>query len=234
MLSVKSKPILDFSYKLSKMHRSALPNAVRFTLNDVAKEVKKTTLLEESKKQFQVRKPTFFKKFSAWEGASGYDTNRMQSKVGMIKGNDSKSTASTQIGAQQFAGKVPKKAILPAENMRNGKGLVKPSYKRERKKKPIIAGKGKEFNESFHEAKKQNRPLLIEKNGKGVIAKAGMVLKRKINPLKLKIIASYEKGREINLKDKKPFVNNAATKSSKNMNSYFIKNANKQIEKFSK
>ena len=140
MLQFKGENLINFSHKLSKMHRSALPNAVRFTLTDAAKDVKFNTLAKHAKKEFTVRKPSFFRAFSAYKAASGFNISSMKSTAGMTK-KDSKSVASTEIGKQQYAGTVPNRAYIGTKEQRTSRGLLKKSYKDLTSIKPIVTTK---------------------------------------------------------------------------------------------
>lgn len=253
MIIYEGKGVIDFSHKLSKMHKSALPNTVRFTLNDLAKDVKVKTLQEESKDQFQVRKPTFFKKYSGFQQAGGYNIAKMQSTVGMVKGGDSKSRASTDIAQQQTAGTVPNKSFMPTKNMRTGKGLVKKEYLTKINKKPIglkgykfghkfgnnkIAGTRKSnFISRVIKAHNSNRPFLYydgDYKGEGLIfdvTRLTMNTKKEFS-FKLKRIATYQENRSIRLNKRKPFVINAATEAAKKGNDYYIRNAERQFRRF--
>jgi len=230
MIIYEGKNIVNFSHKLSKLHKSALPNTVRFTLTDLAKDVKTKTLLESSGEQFELRRPSFFKKFSRFNPATGFNINTMVSTVGMVKGSDSKSVASTQIGEQQTAGDVENKSYLPTPNMRTSKGLKKKKYLDEIRKRPIKTN-GKNYVKNWNKAKNSGRTLLVVKNGRGVVVMPTRKLKRKKNNLQTKLIATYEKNRSIDLKQKKPFLNNAMLKSGSKLESIYIKNANRQIQR---
>ena len=194
LLKINSDSLVNFTYSLSKMHRAALPNAVRFTLTDIAKDVKIRTLQKHSNRQFDVSKPTFFKRYSGYEPAKGFDIKTMSSKAGMIKGNppNAKSRATTDIGEQQHAGNVKNKSYIPAKNMRTAKGLVKSSYIKEINKKPIVvksSERGRDFIEAAIKAKDEQRPLLVKKNNKGVLRKVSRVAKKGQFPVKSTIIA---------------------------------------------
>jgi hypothetical protein len=229
----KGDKLIDFSHKLSRLHRSALPNAVRFTLTDSAKDVKFRTLKKHARKEFDVKKASFFSKFSGYSPAKGFDISKMKAVAGMVKGMDSKSVASTEIAQQQFAGTLHNKSYAPAKNQRTSKGLVKSSYLTERSKKPIIAEKGKSFFVGVSKARDKQRPLLIKKNNRGVLVKIGKTKKNKKIPA-MTPIASYKENRKIELKHKHPFVNNAALESAKLLNSNFKKHAQKQIARYLK
>src|SRR6056297_1290897 len=230
MLQFTSNKLINFSHTLSKIHKAALPNAVRFTLTDAAKDIKFKTLQKSSEQQFDVSKPSFFKKFSGYRAASGYNINNMKATAGMIKGQDSKSVASTKIAAQQTAGIVKDRSYIAAEKQRGKKGTLKKSYLDMIKKAPIVYDGGN-YIKSAIEAKQKNKPLLVRKNGKGVLTKVKRINKK--NPIvKTEILAGYEKDRDINLKTKRPFVINAAIESGRKLDSFFIKNAERQINRY--
>lgn len=230
MLHYKGDKLIDFSHTLSKIHKSALPNAIRFSLNDSAKNVKFETLAKHANKQFDVKKPSFFRVFSKYTQANGWNINNMKATVGMIKSPDPKSVASTKIAQQQIAGTITDRAYIPAERQRNAKGLLTATYRKLRNIKPITASK-EDYFEKVIEAKKTKKPLLIRKNNKGILVKIKAIKKKQANPIITESIASYEKGRSVKLKRKRPFMNNAAIESGKKIDQYFAKNAKKQIER---
>jgi len=240
MLNYKGDALIDFSHKLSKLHRAALPNAVRFTLTDVAKDVKFRTLKKHANLQFDVKKQSFFR-LSAYKSASGVNISKMSSIAGMIKSQDSKSTASTEIGQQQFAGVVHNKSYMAKVKGEESKGvtsrgLSNKKYKDARNKTPIIAEKGKMFFPNAKKAKETKRPLLVKKGKKGYLVKVSKIRKAKGNKYRkevvTQIIGGFRAGRKIDLKKNKPFVNNAAIESGGLLNAKFIKNAEKQIQRF--
>lgn len=69
--------------KLEQLHRSAFPLAVRGTLNSAAFDVKMRTLDESATQNFIRRSPTFFKRFSGVNRATGYEIDSMKAEVGM-------------------------------------------------------------------------------------------------------------------------------------------------------
>ncbi len=236
MLDFKTDALINYSLKLAKIHRAALPNAVRFTLTDSAKDVKFRTLGKHANKQFDVKKATFFRAFSRFDPAKGNNISKMKSTAGMIH-KSGKSVASTEIGQQQIAGTVLNKSYMAIEKGRTGRGLANAAYKKARKIKPIIAEKGKKFFPNAKKAKESNRPLLVKKNRKGYLVKVNKI--RKVKGSKKRevvttILGGYREDRKINLKKIKPFLNNAALESGKLLNSNFIKNANKQVARFTR
>lgn len=69
--------------KLEQLHKSALPLSVRGTLNAAAFDVKMRTLDESATQNFIRRSPTFFKRFSGVNRATGWNIATMRAEVGM-------------------------------------------------------------------------------------------------------------------------------------------------------
>jgi hypothetical protein len=93
MIQVDVKDIVNLSKKLSTASRSTFPVAVRSTLNDMAFDVKKNQLIQvlKNKSGMIIRNESFFKKYSGFQKATGFEISSMYSQVGMIpSGNASK------------------------------------------------------------------------------------------------------------------------------------------------
>lgn len=92
ILDINTDATVVYANKLDKLHRSALPSAIRNTLNEAALLVKKETLPKSAKDNFKEREPIFFKANSKVDFAKGFNVNSMQSVVGMysnkLKGED--------------------------------------------------------------------------------------------------------------------------------------------------
>lgn len=227
-LEFTSDKLVGFSLKLAKVHRAALPNAIRFTLTDSAKDVKFRTLKKHANKQFDVKKQSFFRAFSAYEPAKGFNISKMKSTAGMIK-KAGKSVASTEIGQQQHAGIVHHKSYIKAQKPK----VSSKTFIDARKKKPLKT-EGNNYAKTFIEALKTDTPMLVTKNKRGVLVKAVKLGKTKKKPFITKIISGYEGGRKIKLTDIRPFLNNAALESGKLLDKNFVKHAKKQVAKFLK
>jgi hypothetical protein len=86
---IETKGIAKLAIQLHEVHRAALPNAVRFTLNDLAFDVKKIQLMPALVSSYLIiRKPSFFKKYSGVDKAVGWEIDKMISEVGMIPKGD--------------------------------------------------------------------------------------------------------------------------------------------------
>lgn len=97
--------------KLEQLHRSALPLAIRGTLNAAAFDVKMRTLDESATQNFIRRSPTFFKRFSGVNRATGWNINSMRAEVGMTAEGGAASELAARVAvanmeAQEEGGKI--------------------------------------------------------------------------------------------------------------------------------
>jgi len=85
MFNVNTSSLNRLTVELKNLHKAALPNTVRFTLNDLAFDVKKNTLIKGlHETDMKIKSDSFFKKYSGVEKATGYDVEKMYSQVGMM------------------------------------------------------------------------------------------------------------------------------------------------------
>jgi len=85
MFNVNTSSLNRLTVELKNLHKAALPNTVRFTLNDLAFDVKKNTLIKGlHDTDMKIKSDSFFKKYSGVEKATGYDVDKMYSQVGMM------------------------------------------------------------------------------------------------------------------------------------------------------
>jgi len=243
--SITSNELIDYTLKLQKINDVSLPFAVQNALNEVAKDVKKRTLAETTNKMFNVKRKNFFKSNSAFKMYKpkqfGYKISKMHADVGITKGKNPNETATEQVVHQQTA-KPIKRGINPLGNKPQTKNIINILSK-----KPEFVEAYGTNNSAFHyiraasRAKRRSTALVITNSkGTGSVHQVKSFRKRKPtkrNPqksiIKLKNIASYNKGGHVKLKKKAPFLNNAAILSTKEkLNDEFIKAAEKQISKF--
>lgn len=226
--------------ELSKLHRAVLPNSVRSTLNDLAFDVKKRTLIPAVDKTMILRNQSFFKKYSGVERAVGFEVNKMFSEVGFIPAG-SASKAVDRLEQQDEGGVLDKRNMVPLNKSRVGstiKGKVRGSNYLNKIK---IAG---------HVIKGDKQGLIrgvtrtkISSGGagKGVGIIYGQILYeilgfkrlRKTNSIKLNIkpIYSYKKDRKITVKPHH-FISKSAMESSSKCQELFNKNLQIQMSKF--
>lgn len=239
MLDVNTKELIIFSNKLEKIGKTKLPYAVRQTLNSVAFDMKKDTLIESSGQKFVNRSPNFFKALSRVQMAKGLDINSMESIVGFVeKGLKGKNNyAVKDLEQQEKGGKIGGKTFIPTKQARGGSlnNLVLPQNRLSKIRK------------KFKDASKMQGANKKEKFVKAVLkAKiGGYVLGEKmlyrINSIHSNIsdrstgydatpLYSVKKGRSVKV-DKTKFVETAAKEAAKKMESHFINHAKNIIFK---
>lgn len=132
-LNINTDELVSYTNKLEKLHRSALPVAIRGTLNDVAFEMKKTTLLKSAHHEFKERQPNFFKANSKAEPAKGFSIPEMVSEVGMVSsGLHSPNTnyAVRDLEQQEIGGEIGGRSFKPLPGARKGgSGNVRPNVR---------------------------------------------------------------------------------------------------------
>lgn len=128
-LNVNADAFVVLANKLDQLSRSALPIAVRQTLNDAAFDVKQKTLPLSASKNFIRRSPNFFKRFSAVNKAEGFNVNKMQAEVGMTdRGQASARSAVRHMDIQEQGGNIKEGAsYLAASRGGNNAGKVRRS-----------------------------------------------------------------------------------------------------------
>ena len=116
---IDSDDFVKFTNKLEKIHQSALPNAIRGTLNSLAFDVKSRTMPYSAKKNFVNRKKNFFKANSKVVKAKGFDIDRMESTIGFLASNQSKNNKAVQeLEQQEFGGKIKDRGLIPLQGAR--------------------------------------------------------------------------------------------------------------------
>ena len=122
VFDVNSDAAIALTAKLERINKSAFPSAVRNTLNTAAIETKKQVPLVAARK-FVTRQPAFFKRFTIYDKAIGFDVNKMISTVG-IDASKNKVLADN-LESQEFGGMVKGKKLIPHDDARISKSQSK-------------------------------------------------------------------------------------------------------------
>lgn len=251
-IDVNNSEVKNYSDKLRKMHRSNFPVAVRQTLNDLAFDVKKNTLLESADHEFILRNPSFFKSHSGVEAAKGWDIKAMKSEVGIIaKGSE----VAMELRKQEFGGKSKKPMIyvnaaragnnkaklVRMKNYINTKGVIKGAPNLARNDEP-------QFVANAVMAKKTGKLLFARtrsgtaifevnnirfgRNKSGTTNIGGRNYKWRGRDVKVKMtpLADYEQNRTITIKAH-PFLLPASEKTFRKSEQFFISRAKARFEK---
>ena len=82
--NVNTSGIIHLTDRLERLNKRAFPLAVKSTLSDSAFEMKKKNILESAKRNMTVKNRGVFKKFTGVKKASGYNIESMKAEVGFI------------------------------------------------------------------------------------------------------------------------------------------------------
>lgn len=122
---------MKLTAKLEKIGRSALPLAVRGTLNDAAFKMKTEKMPKSAGNLFVNRSKNFFKANSKFESAQGMEMGSMKSTVGFYENklqHQSTNYAVKDLRQQEYGGVISGRSYKPLSAARsNGRGLVKPN-----------------------------------------------------------------------------------------------------------
>ena len=75
-LNINNDAVIALTAKLERLNKSALPSAIRSTLNDSAFLMKQKNILESAKNNMTVRNQSFFKRYTGVKRATGFKRSR--------------------------------------------------------------------------------------------------------------------------------------------------------------
>lgn len=243
-LDINSDAVVAHTAKLERLHKSALPVAVRSSLNRAAFDVK-TNTMPKTAKVFTQRSPTFFKANSKVQKAEGFRIADMRATVGFIKGNASKEIggATEDLKQQENAGLIDHRAFIPIAGARAGKSYnrrVRNNYRLSLIRRQMFNAKSKRLHGAKNNKEAFTLSAIYAGKGGFVIgtdkkngARKVMVInsvKRVGKDMKVNSTAIYNvKGdRKVKVKNTN-FMRKASVQSATKIEQYYIEEANKQI-----
>ena len=247
VINVNTTELIKFSKKLDKISKNALPRVVRNTLNELAFDTKKRTLIEESNKAFTVRSKTFFKRFSRVKPTELGKINKMKSFVGMTsKGGRGKSEqAGENMRQQQLGGSIAGRALIPLDTARVANSKTKNVRRQNRISNLNVQVDTKQARTTKPKQRFiQSAIYAVERYGSGAVIKhtredgntflyrikrGGNDIKTRRFNLSVTPIYSVRRGRSVNISNPVRFTQKAALRSQKKANSIFIKHAKQRI-----
>jgi len=265
VLNINSSEVVKHTARLERIHKSALPSAIRNTLNDAVFDVKKRTMPEKAK-VFKKRSPgNFFKANSKFEKAQGFNINSMKATVGFYENklaNASTNYAVQDLEQQEDGGVIKSKTFIAQRGARMNNKMVLPNYRVHELHgkqfiKPSSVGKGHRGNRVNVRSLKQqfiraaiyaaehfgkNAYVLGGRNSNGsrtlsavnFVRTSGRFTKGKHNlEISRTPIYSIKKGRAVTVSPTN-FMKRASLESGSKMESFYIKQAQRQFEKFNK
>lgn len=254
--NINTDAAVKFTNTLEKLAKSALPVAVRGTLDDAAFDVKTKTMPDTASKAFVNRNKTFFKANSKVERAQGFDMGSMKSTVGFFENklvNQSTNYAVKDLEQQEDGGEIGGKSLIPMKTARVGNSKnknVRPNYRIKNlgnviDAKKVTAGNKKQkfIRAAFMATKlygdaafvlgndwKGNRTLSKINVIWGSTRKQGNFGSRKLL-IERTPLYTFRKGRSINVAGKN-FMRRASLESGLKMDDFYMARAKKQIEKY--
>jgi len=239
MFLINTDSVKKYSKKLDSLNRSALPVAIRESLNDCAKDMKMNTLMKESKDSFINREHNFFKANSSYDRATGFSVNQMKAVIGMVddrlKGSNNYSVKDLE--QQESGGRIKKKAFIPMKSARKSgsNSLVRPNARLQKIKTIVDVSKQDGTNKGVQ------FELAVFKAGKGGFVLANKTL-FKVNSVfrekgdtrfKLTPLYSFKAKRSVKVSAHN-FVKRAGNDSREKIEQFFQIRAEKEILKYMK
>lgn len=244
-LNVNHSAVAQHIKRLEVLRKSALPSAVRNTLNSAAFDVKGKTMPASAKKEFTQRKKNFFQANSKVVPAKGGNIPSLKATVGFVPKDKSVEELKQQeeggtIGGRAFvttpdartggnwkSNVVAKNRITNLENVVNANKVRGRGGKRLSKKQQFVRA-------AFAAQKANGNNALVLGNSVGGVATLSRILsirKTKDGGLKMrrKALYTYRKGRKVRIKPT-GFMKRASHESGLKIETYFANHADKIIK----
>jgi hypothetical protein len=241
-LKIDSSAVKGLTKKLEKLHRSALPNAVRGALNKAAFDVKQSTMPKTAKDAFTVRQANFFKANSRVEMAKGWDINAMQATVGFTSQNlkGENNYAVKDLEQQEHGGKIDGRSFIPTDQARGGSPVrpVRPGNRLGKIRNIVVAAKApgnsdrQKFVKSVYHAGRGGY-VLAEYKGNTILWKVNSIKRTSSGAFKLSPIYSFKKNRSVQVKGT-GFMKKASLQSGNKLDEYYIHEAERQFNRLMK
>jgi len=238
VLKIDSSAAVSFTNKLEKLHRSALPNAIRGALNKAAFDVKQRTMLQSAERTFIIRQKNFFKANSRVDMATGWNVNQMQSTVGFVEQGLSgeNNYAVDDLEQQERGGTIHSRSFVPTDVARGGSNAkpVRPGNR--------LSGINKIVNSNHGTGTRKERFIkaavfagvggyVIGNSEKKILWRIDAITKRGAGvKIRMKPIYSFEENRDVKVKAT-GFMRTASLESGSKMDDFYIQEAKRQIEK---
>lgn len=242
-LNMDNSQVRAYTEKLKRLHRSDLPLAIRATLNDMAFDVKKNTLLQSADKEFILRNRTFFRKVSGVKKATGFNIQNMKSEVGIVPHG---LHAAENLTKQEYGGTIQDRSMIFMDQARiskqkqkkvrrnsylGTKGLVggRPlkGYGNRSRKSNFVAAAAIGYKENKNVLWKTKRGFTLYEIRGFKFSGKGQNRRANINAVPL---ASFEYNRNVRVISR-PFLRKASMITHAKQINFFILNARKRIDK---
>ena len=253
VVDVNSDSLVVLSNKLDKLKKSALPNTVRNTLNNLAFHVKQKSMIDITQKKFINRQANFFIANSKVIQAKGFDINTMVSEIGFFENklkDQATNYAVKDLEKQEEGGVIRGRDFIAMDSARvskSGERNVRQINRIKLLKKSPMKGSRRNFYVDQRKMRGPNKgakfKFAVQKAGVGglvlgdfkgmrILWRINSFEKTKSGQYKLTGLYAYKKGRLVKPKKKyRDFMKKATMETVKLAETFFINNAHFQIEK---
>lgn len=260
-LYINNESLEAFTKNLEKMHRSALPVAIRGTLNDAVYDVK-TNTMPKTALEFKKRQPNFIKANSKFEKAEGFNVNSMRATVGFYENklsHQSTNYAVKDLEQQEYGGIIKKKSLIPMKPARINNKMVRASDRLAAIKSQnfvrassigksstggdirVTSLKQQFIRAAFMAEKLYGKKALVmggrNSNGSRTLSRineirgSGKFTKNNALSITRTPLYNVKRGRNVSVQ-KTSFMQRATLETAKRLNNFYIAQAQKQFEKF--
>lgn len=235
-VNIDTSSFAEYTQKLRRLHRRELPLAIRNTLIDVMVETKRLIPIS-AKRKFIIRNKAFFKAFTGFKKADGFDISKMNSRVGILSDKGGKgSKISEGLKAQEKGGTTNGRKLISTDLARTGnsnKGKVRQKNRFQNQSGFEKATK-KDFIRKIYRAKKSGKNVLLKNGSKGTVFKIGeLSSNRRTGKTKFNLtpIFTYRNTKKVNLRER-GFIKEASLLASRKMPEMFVKQAEFRINRY--
>lgn len=242
---VNTEGVIHLTARLEQLNKSAFPSAVRSTLSDAAFEMKQKNILESAKRNMKVKAPNFFKANTGVEKARfNRNIELMSATAGFVNKRGIKANKAVEYGMEaNEVGATDTTGLMYKKATRTGRGLVKRSKYYDKNKLALNRSKrkGNRYVQSAFASLKEKKPIMVDtKDGKAMISvksiiqykRANKKIGRRKGQLKINSVLLMMDRTVKKAKAKAThFVKEGAMKTQKQIESFYIKNANYQFQK---
>lgn len=244
-INVNSDELVKYARKLELASKKALPRAISNTLNSMAFDVKKRTLLAETEASFTNRNRTFFKRFSRVQMSRPGKIETMQAIVGMVSNGEQAGFDQTQ---QQQGGKIRGRTFVPLDSARvsgDNKRNVRPRFRI--KNLTIHVDTAEARASDVKQRFVQSAVYALERFGDSAnlkhqrddgktfiynVKRGGRDIKTRKFNIKVTPLYSVKEGRAVSIRNPKPFTLRASIKTQREKaNKFFKKSAEREFKK---
>lgn len=244
VLNINNNEVVKFTVILEKLRTSALPSAIRGTLNDAAFDVKQKTMPVQARAEFINRSPNFFKANSKVDMAAGFNVNSMKATVGFFSNNlkGQNNFAVKDLEDQEYSGSIDKKSFIPLDPARKSgyTSLVKPANRLTAIKNIVVARnmgagtKKQQFIKAIYKAGAGGYVLGSNVKGEEILWRVDSIDPNPdVKRFSLTPLYDFQKSRKVKVGETM-FMRTASLNSADKLNKFYIAQAEFQVKRYAK